>query len=128
MNKYRISGLQELGELVRRCRGARSLQTFSESIGVAKRTVDRLEKGLNTPRLETLQLFSDELGLEVEDMVAIAKGNKDEAITHRTLLEEGLNFCNLSSTKKIDLIVDLFSSLQGSAKTIALKKLHSNGV
>ena len=45
-----------------------SVAELAERVGVSRQAIDYIERGINTPRMETLEKLAQALGCEVRDL------------------------------------------------------------
>lgn len=73
--------MNALGEKLRRLRKAQGLTQgeLAEKVGVDIKTIVRYETGKNSPKVETLELITKELGAKIVVIPERELGGKDES-------------------------------------------------
>lgn len=73
--------MSTLGEKLRRLRKAKGLTQgeLAEKVGVDIKTIVRYETGKNSPKVETLELITKELGAKIVVIPEKELGGKDES-------------------------------------------------
>lgn len=73
--------MNTLGEKLRRLRKAQGLTQgeLAEKVGVDIKTIVRYETGKNSPKVETLELITKELGAKIVVIPEKELGGKDES-------------------------------------------------
>lgn len=73
--------MSALGEKLRRLRKAQGLTQgeLAEKVGVDIKTIVRYETGKNSPKVETLELITKELGAKIVVIPEKELGGKDES-------------------------------------------------
>lgn len=69
--KFYLSGLREkFGNRLREIRSARKMsqEEFSELLGISVDFLSLIERGINAPSFENLEVFSAQLGVPVHDL------------------------------------------------------------
>lgn len=74
-----MKNMQILSKNIRALRGKQSLTDFSKELGISKSALQAIEKGQSVPRMDTLEIISERMGLTLpallsEDLMEAGQG------------------------------------------------------
>lgn len=81
-------------QLLRKQKGL-SQEALADDSGLSVRTIQRIETGVSTPRVYTLKVLADALGVSVGELTDVAAKEKDKSEDYRFLQQMNLSILSL---------------------------------